>query len=228
MNMPREYTGEVIAYDGQNLTINVGQTNIDWQKLLRYNNGQVPKVDLVFDDQERRSLLQNKHMHALIGDIASWQGEDPEEVKLWFKWAFANAFELENIKTSHMTMEQASNFISILITFAVKHGVPLTKYRPLEMLALDDIFKYEYQCLMNKRCVLCGANPSDMHHLDTIGANGGNRQKINHLKLRVVQLCREHHQMAGNMGVETFLNQYHLTGIRVNTEIAKIHSLNIK
>lgn len=57
MNMPREYTGEVITYDGQNLTINVDQTNIDWQKLLRYNNGQVPKVDLVFDDQERRSLL---------------------------------------------------------------------------------------------------------------------------------------------------------------------------
>lgn len=226
--MPREYTGHVLGYEGDKLIIDIGHSEIDWQKLLRYNNGQFPQVDLVFDDQQRRSLLQNKHMHAVIGDIAAWQGEDPVEVKMWFKWAFANAFELDDIKTSHMTMEQASAFISTLITFAVKHGVPLTQYQPLDMLSPGDIEAFEYQCLMHKRCVICGKNPSDLHHLDTVGAHGGNREHMDHLRLRAVQLCREHHQMAGQMGVDTFLERYHLTGIKIDEHIAKGHKLNMR
>ncbi|WP_220739153.1 putative HNHc nuclease [Leuconostoc miyukkimchii] len=226
--MPREYSGKAVSYDGENLVINVGHIEIDWQKLLRYNKGDAPKVELVFDDQQRRSLLQNKHMHAIISDIANWQGEDPEEIKMWFKWAFANAFELDEIKTSRMSMEQASAFISMLITFALKHGVALVNYAPLEMLAPDDVAAFEYQCLIHKRCVICGKHPSDLHHLDTVGANGGNRGQMNHLRLRAVQLCREHHQMAGQIGVDTFLARYHLTGIKIDEDIAKIHKLNMR
>ncbi|CUW12400.1 hypothetical protein KSL4_0830 [Leuconostoc inhae] len=222
--MGREYTGRVIGYDGENLTVNVGQIDIDWNKLLRYNKGDAPKVELVFDDQQRRSLLQNKHIHAIIGDIAAWQGEDPEEVKMWFKWAFAKAFELDDIKTSKMSMEQASAFISLLITFAVKHRIPLMQYTPLEVLGPDNIAAFEYQSLMNKTCVICGKYPSDLHHLDTVG-QGVDRRKTDHLKHRAVQLCREHHNQAHNLGIETFLKRYHLVGIKIDQQIARVHKL---
>lgn len=225
--MGREYTGRVIGYDGENLTVNVGQIDIDWNKLLRYNKGNAPKVELVFDDQQRRSLLQNKHIHAIIGDIAAWQGEDPEEVKMWFKWAFAKAFEFDDIKTSKMSMEQASAFISLLITFAVKHRIPLMQYTPLEVLGSDDIAAFEYQSLMNKTCVICGKHPSDLHHLDTVG-QGVDRRKTNHLKHRAVQLCREHHNQAHNLGIETFLKRYHLVGIKIDQQIARVHKLNMR
>jgi len=105
--------------------------------------------------------------------------------------------------------------------------VPLTQYQPLDMLSPGDIEAFEYQCLIHKRCVICGKNPSDLHHLDTVGS-GMNRKTINHLKHRAVQLCREHHQMAGKMGVDTFLERYHLTGTKIDERIAKGHKLNMR
>lgn len=80
---------------------------------------------------------------------------------------------------------------------------------------------------MNKQCVICGNKPSDLHHLDTIGM-GMARETINHLKHRTIQLCREHHNMAHNMGAVSFLEKYHLVGIKVDDKIAKAHGLNTR
>ncbi|MCC7668906.1 MAG: putative HNHc nuclease [Leuconostoc pseudomesenteroides] len=222
--MPIEFTGRVVAYDGKKLTIDVRDLDINWNKLSRYNDGKAPVVSLIFDDQQRRSLLQNRYIHAIIGDIAAWQGEDPTEVKAWFKYAFGRAFEMDDVKTSLMSIEEANAFINLLIMFASKHDVPMMKYKPLEMLAPDDIRAFEYQCLINKQCVICGAKPSDLHHLDTVGS-GRDRRKINHLGHRAEQLCRKHHQEAHSLGVETFLKKYHLHGIEIDKHIARIHRL---
>ena len=104
--------------------------------------------------------------------------------------------------------------------------MPLS-FKPLDALAPEDFAYFEYACLMNKCCVICGKKPSDLHHLDTIG-QGVDRRKTNHLEHRAVQLCRIHHNEAHSLGIETFLSKYHVNGIKIDERIAKVHRLNIK
>jgi hypothetical protein len=61
-----------------------------------------------------------------------------------------------------------------------------------------------------------------------VGANGGNGEKINHLGLRCLPLCREHHSSLHSMGNREFMERYHLQAIPIDKKIAKQYGLNTK
>jgi hypothetical protein len=48
---------------------------------------------------------------------------------------------------------------------------------------------------------------------------GNNRKKISHVGLRVLPLCRKHHQEDHNTGEEKFLEKYHLTPVEVDEKL---------
>ncbi|MGR8774212.1 putative HNHc nuclease [Leuconostoc citreum] len=183
-------------------------------------------VEIQVRDGREISAKQRKYIYALFKDVANWSGYPPEVIKQDAKYAFECWKDLDTFSLSNVEKSVAAEFISYLLDFIVEHNVPLS-FKPLDALEPEDVAHFEYACLMNKCCVICGKKPSDLHHLDTIG-QGVDRRKTNHLKHRAVQLCRIHHNEAHSLGIETFLSKYHINGIKIDELIAKVHRLNIK
>ena len=183
-------------------------------------------VEIQVRDDREISTQQRKFIYALFRDISNWSGDLPEYVKQLFKMWFEQWKDLDEFSLRDVEKSVAAGLITFMLDFVAEHNVPLS-FKPLDALEPEDVAHFEYACLMNKCCVICGKKPSDLHHLDTIG-QGVDRRKTNHLKHRAVQLCRIHHNEAHSLGIETFLNKYHVNGIKIDERIAKVHRLNIK
>ena len=70
---------------------------------------------------------------------------------------------------------------------------------------------------LKRVCVVCGKK-ADIHHVDRVGM-GNNRKKISHIGMRVLPLCRLHHQECHNTGDEKFINKYILTTVKVDKKM---------
>lgn len=181
-------------------------------------------VEIQVRDDREISAQQRKFIYALFRDISNWSGDLPEYVKQLFKMWFEQWKDLDEFSLRDVEKSVAAGLITFMLDFVAEHNVPLS-FKPLDALEPEDVAHFEYACLMNKCCVICGKKPSDLHHLDTIG-QGVDRRKTNHLKHRAVQLCRTHHNEAHALGIETFLSKYHINGIKIDERIAKVHRLN--
>jgi hypothetical protein len=117
----------------------------------------------------------------------------------------------------------AREFISYLIDFIVAHDVPTRE--PLKDLC-EDISKYVYVCLMHKRCAVCGEK-ADLHHFDAIGA-GSDRGEVFQIGMRVMPLCRAHHQEAHTKGRSWLTEDMHLVAVPLTAEIGKAYKLTRK
>jgi hypothetical protein len=124
---------------------------------------------------------------------------------------------------SDASMTVAREFITFLIDFIIRHDIP-TKVSLLEH--CEDVGRYVYSCMVNKKCCICG-KPADLHHVQSVGSQGY-RDKINHIGLDALPLCREHHTESHTKGQIEFMKQYHLEPIKIDAKIAKIYKLNTK
>jgi hypothetical protein len=95
---------------------------------------------------------------------------------------------------------------------------------PLEY--CEDISKYLYACMVNKKCCICG-KPADLHHVQSVGSQGY-RDKINHIGLDALPLCRVHHEESHTKGQKDFMEIYHLQPVKIDKKIAKIYKLSQK
>ena len=75
-----------------------------------------------------------------------------------------------------------------------------------------------------KKCCICG-KPADLHHVQSVGSQGY-RDKINHIGLEALPLCREHHTESHTKGQIEFMKQYHLEPIKIDKKIARLYKLN--
>lgn len=66
----------------------------------------------------------------------------------------------------------------------------------------------------------------EIHHVDRIGM-GRNRNKINHLGLRAIALCRKHHDETEIRERELF-EENHIYGIKLDKYLCKVLKLNYK
>lgn len=208
----------------------------DIHTLEKYHaSGQQQVLSLIASDENGVSAQQRKFAFALLHDIwwsqvGGYWIETPETVKQHFyaMYEYYNSLDFGEFSLSAAkgTKTDTNQFINMLLDYAALHDIALS-VKPLNELEPQEIAHWEYQCLMNKCCVICGKRPSDLHHLDTIG-QGVDRRKTNHLKHRAVQLCRIHHQDAHSLGIETFLQKHHLTGIKIDERIAEVHRLNTR
>ncbi|ADP69200.1 putative HNHc nuclease [Leuconostoc pseudomesenteroides] len=208
----------------------------DIHTLEKYHaSGQQQVVSLIASDENGLSPKQRSFAFALLNDIYSSQKggywiEEKETVKQHFYAAYEyyngldfGEFSLSDAKGNKTDTNQ---FINMLLDYAAIHDISLS-VKPLNELEPQEIARWEYRCLMEKICVVCGKKPSDLHHLDTVGS-GMNRQHTNHLGHRAVQLCREHHNLAHSLGIETFMQRFKINGIKIDEKIALAHGLNIK
>ncbi|MGX9816649.1 putative HNHc nuclease [Leuconostoc mesenteroides] len=208
----------------------------DIHTLEKYHaNGQQQVVSLIASDENGVSAQQRKFAFALLHDIwLSQKGgywvQEVETLRRHFYagYEYYNGLDFGDFSLSNGkgTKTDTNQFINMLLDYAAIHDVSLS-VKPLNELEPQEIARWEYRCLMEKMCVVCGKKPSDLHHLDTVGS-GRNRQHTNHLGHRAVQLCREHHNMAHSLGIETFMQRFKINGIKIDEKIAVAHGLNIK
>jgi hypothetical protein len=190
------------------------------------------EVEIILPDGRRISPEQRRKCYALIGEIAEFiegfrTSETIEDTKQVMKWDFIlkrmESQERQLFSLSSCDMSTAREFITYLIEFIVKNDIP-TKVPLIEQ--CEDIGKYVYACMINKRCCICG-KPADLHHVQSVGSQGY-RDKINHIGLESLPLCREHHISLHSMGNKEFMKQYHLEPIKIDAKIAKVYKLNTK
>ena len=190
-----------------------------------------PPVDNLSDEvlvywQDKRGISseQRRKAWALMTEIADYQGQSKDEVYAEQKTAFSlkhlEILQGELFRLSSATVSTAKAFITMLIEIILEYGIPTKE--PLYGLC-DDIERYVYACLMNKKCAVCGKK-TELHHVDAVGM-GRNRREIDHIGMRCLPLCREHHDEAHMIGNQAFEMKYHLVPISIDQKIAKKYGL---
>lgn len=182
----------------------------------------ISTVEVRLDDGRTISAVQRKKIFAIVRDIALWSGHEPEEIRYFLEWDFISQKNIEWFSLSDVDMTTARLFIDYLIEFCFIHSVP-TKDTLLNQ--TDDINKYLYLCLKYKRCAICNM-PAEVHHVDRVGM-GRDREKIVHIGLLAIALCRLHHTEAHKDEKKLFQENY-IYGIRLDKYLCDILSLNTK
>ena len=168
----------------------------------------IKKAELRIDDGRTISVEQRKKAYATIKDIADYTGYLPEEQKEWLKYLYISKTGEKNISLSDCTMDEAREFINVILEYAIENGVPLSEQA---IARADDISRYLYFCLKHSKCAVCGAKV-EIHHEDAIGM-GNDRLKVDDSNYKKICLCRTHHTIAHQMGVDRFQKAYKVYGI---------------
>jgi hypothetical protein len=219
-------SGRIIDIDsGGTATIKAVLPNLYHALDRRYN-----EVEIILPDGRRISPEQRRKCYALIGEIAEFiegfrTSETIEDTKQVMKWDFIlkrmESQERQLFSLSSCDMSTAREFITYLIEFIVKNDIP-TKVPLIEQ--CEDISKYVYACMVNKRCCICG-KPADLHHVNAIGM-GNDRDEVIHIGREALPLCRVHHTELHSIGNSSFMAKYHIEPAKIDEKIAKIYKLN--
>lgn len=185
------------------------------------------EVIIVWQDARLRSQEQIRKAWALMGEIAEFQGQTKDEVyseqKTEFTLKHLEILQGELFHLSNATVTMARAFINMLVEIIIEFGIPTRE--PLYGLC-DDIERYVYACLMNKKCAVCGKK-TELHHYDHVGM-GRDRHEIDHIGMRAYPLCRDHHEEIHLIGERAFDERYHLIPIPIDERIAKKYNLKME
>ncbi|HJA65188.1 MAG TPA: hypothetical protein H9955_02645 [Candidatus Mediterraneibacter cottocaccae] len=175
---------------------------------------EIKNAEMRFDDGRHISAEQRRKAYATIRDIADYTGYLPEEQKEWLKYLHIINTGCNYFSLSDCSMDTAREFINTILEYAISDGIPLSE-NAIER--TDDIGRYLYYCIMNRKCAVCG-RPGEIHHEDAIGM-GNDRRKLDDSGYRKICLCREHHTIAHQMGVRRFREMYKVYGIVVKDDV---------
>ena len=168
-------------------------------------------AELRLDDGRTITAEQRKKAYATIRDISDYTGYLPEEQKEWLKYLHIARTGCEYFSLSDCSIDTARGFINTILEFALENGIPLSG---LAIERTDDIGKYLYFCIKHKKCCVCGKD-GEIHHVDAIGM-GNDRRYIDDSGYRKMCLCRTHHTIAHQRGMEAFTAMYKVYGIVVD------------
>lgn len=174
----------------------------------------IRQAEVRFDDGRHISIDQRKKAYATIRDISDYTGFLPEECKEQMKYVHIIRTGCEYFSLSDCSMDTAREFINTLIEFSLENGIPLSD---LGANRTDDIGKYLYFCIKHKKCCICG-KPGEIHHVDAIGM-GNDRRKVDDSNHRKMCLCRLHHAIAHQRGMDAFEQMYKVYGIVVKEDV---------
>lgn len=183
-------------------------------------------VIVVWQDSRNRTAEQNRKAWALMTEIADYQGQEKEatyrEQALAFTDKFLEILQGRLFHLSTATVSEASAFITMLVEIIVENGIPTKE--PLYQMC-EDVEKYVYACLMNKKCCVCGKK-ADLHHCDgsRIGM-GYNRKTKPQLGAMVMPLCRVHHTEYHTIGGTAFGEKYHVVPVALDKRLAQKYNI---
>ena len=186
---------------------------------------EVKECNVEYIDSRPLSDKQRRMCYALMNAVAEWSGNEPSDIKEYFKLEFwADRIDTLGDKVfslANAPMSLVAEFQRFLIRFIISNDVPVK--RPL-IEYVDDVDEYVYMCLIHKKCAVCGKK-AELHHIDTVGM-GNDRTEIQHEGREAISLCREHHTEYHAIGKSAFLDKSHLNGgIKIDKTILKIYGL---
>ena len=167
-------------------------------KISKYRNNNKINAEIKIDDNRAISSNQRAKIFATIKDIALFTGDHPEDLRAFLLYDYCIENGQVPFSLSTCSISQAREYITFIIDFILKHDIPLSDKA---LNRTDDIDKYL----------------SDLHHVDTIGM-GRDRKTVNDSKYKKIQLCRQHHSEAHNIGIDSFKTKYHVYGIEYRGE----------
>lgn len=223
-----EAPGKVLSRRGNILTIQLDD-DVD-------TDFYTDSVGVVFRDERSITAQQRKFAYAIMADIAKsdiggfWAG-DNKAVENYFKaqYCLDNDLDYISLSTRLGNRKDANEFISMLLDFSLAHNVALSRM-PVNELEGDFGRRFEYLCLIHKKCVVCGTSKGiQFAHCRAIGYTMS-RKDMNHLGWPGMALCHDHHinqQHTTEWGIRKFMENYHLQGVPVDDRIAKIYHLHI-
>ena len=210
--------GKITSFNADGtVVIQAAVPSIERAILRKYDD-----VEVGFTDGRHISAIQRRKVYSILNEIAAYAGDDTESTKTAMKFDFLmNRFQgiqRKMFSLSSVDMNTASEFIDYLIEFCVKNDIPMS-ISPLEY--CEDIGKYVYACLMNRKCAVCG-KPADVHHCEGSRIGMGNdREKVHHLGREVLPLCRVHHDEAHQGSEAEFIEKYHLQPVKLDEALCK-------
>lgn len=233
-----QLTGEIVAYDGECMTIRV-----PFRDTAQMIHKRIHSAQVILEDGRRISAEQRRKIFALVEDIGEYAGSiprskaakaaqaefmrhmqllylidraDTEAVRRQLTYHYCSLCDLELFSLSSVDMSTARDFIDWLVEKCIEFDVPCLDtllYR------CEDVERYLYLCVRHRRCALCGAK-ADIHEADTVGM-GRNRNAIHHLGQRVQPLCRKHHAEVHSIGQKRFNERYHLDSVKLDAALCK-------
>ena len=212
--------GKIVNYDERRGVVTIEAPYADFVTMCRR---EYKEVEITMLDSRPLSDRQRKSCYAMLREIAEWSGYGADEIKDIMKFNFIGSLveDMQQFSLSNAPMSLVAAFQTFLARFIVSHDVP-TRRPMLEY--VDDVQDYVYNCIINKRCPICGKK-ADLHHVQHIGM-GRDRTEIIHEGLEVLPLCREHHGEIHNIGTQDFFKKYHISGgIPADKTICRIYKL---
>lgn len=217
--------GTVAGFDERSGVLTIKAPCDDWQMLTKR---EVRKVKVQLIDGRSLSDKQRRACYALIGAIAEWSGDDKTSIKQYMKMEFwkdhLDDLNDQIFSLSNAPMSLVAEFQRFLVRFIVSNDIP-TNWSLLGF--VDDVGDYIYACLISRKCCICGRH-ADLHHVDHVGV-GRDRDEIVHEGMRVLPLCREHHNEVHLKGPAQFEDLYHLgKGIELDKTLCRIYGLKTR
>lgn len=171
-----------------------------------------------YDDGRHISSDQRKKIYAILADIADYTGNLPELEKEWQKYFYIERYGTPYFSLSDCTVSTARDFISYLIDFCFENNIGT---RDTLLNNTDDISRYLYSCLANRKCAICNAK-AEIHHCEGSRVGMGfDRNKIDNIGRRAIALCRKHHAQSHNCAEGEFLERFHIYGIALDEYLCK-------
>lgn len=183
--------------------------NRDFLNLL--SDGQELYVEVKVHDNRKMSSKQNALSHSLIRDIARYSTDDPERTEMLMKYYYKGKTG-KIFSHSLATKQEANEWIHFLIDFVLEANVEL----PGDYIYLLEDNYWFYSCLKHRKCCICGKH-ADIAHFQSVGS-GKNRNKTDHRLLLLMALCREHHQLQHQQGVNYFVKTNRIIPVRLEEE----------
>ena len=195
-----------ITQDDGNTTVVIEGVNLGDKETLFLDNGLEVQCDVVIEDLYKISSEQRKKIFAMCRDIELYWGEPVESLRQRFQTELEIMNGYEHISLSNCSMKLARELIELIIAFMFHHQIPM-RVETSKLLSGDKAMLY--WATVNRNCIICGKQNSDLAHHYAIG-RGKNRKTMNHYGYEVLALCREHHSEQHNIGVDTFDKKFHL------------------
>lgn len=210
--------GRLDKLSGDKITVTIDD-HINPYELSKLAAGKTPSVELEIEDGRNISPEQRKKIFALMRDISEWNGDTADMIESLMKSYTREIFAIEPYSLSDCSMTVANYMIYTILEFCFRNDIPF-RTRTWDMIPSD--YVRQWFCLRFRKCAICG-RPADLAHFEAVGM-GRNRNKIDESQFHYMSLCRIHHVEQHTIGLETFIQKYHIKPIKLTPEdLKRIH-----
>ncbi|HHX62332.1 MAG TPA: hypothetical protein GX707_16715 [Epulopiscium sp.] len=201
---------------GTDLVIHIPKEKLRHQ-ISKYSTGNTVDAEIRINDGRRINADQRKRIFATVKDIAVYTGDDPEYIRGILLYDYCAKTGEMPFSLSNCSVSQARDYTSHIMDFALEWNIPLTG---LGIDRTEDVDRYLYSCIKFRRCAITGQANADIHHIDAVGM-GGNRNEVDHSRLRLIALSRKWHNRVHEQGEQEIFDKYKIYGIKVDAATLK-------